>query len=118
MNIPTMRINKQEFYWCKKNSNSSYNAPVRLLANIMPTNSDGDIVAYGTSYPEYLRIKGDLNTELGLISEEDKIFFRKAIPSTHDVTQTTKTSANFFISARPIQSMSTVEITMKRIPDR
>lgn len=118
MRIPTMAINKVELWWCRKLTASSYAAPVRVLANAMPTNSDGDILAYGASFPEYLRLKGDLNASLSGVSEDDKFYFRKDLPETHDATQTTTTSANFFVSSRPIITKHTVDITLKRIPNR
>jgi hypothetical protein len=118
MNLPSMNINKQEFYWCKRVSNGLYTAPVYLTANIMPTNSDGDIVMYGEKYPEYLRVKGFITDEITQILEKDRIYFRKDIPDVHDITQTTNTSANFEVASRPIISKSTVEILLKRIENR
>lgn len=118
MRVPTMQINKSELWWCSQNAPKNYAAPVKLYANVMPTNSDGDIQMYGAAYPEYLRIKGDLNSDLSQIGEGDRIFFRKEPPTTHDVSQTTKTAANFFVSSIPVISMSTVSIDLKRIVDR
>ena len=118
MNIPSMDINKSEFYWCKYLSRGNYQYPIYLKANIMPTNSDGDMQIYGEKYPEYLRLKGFANTEISNISEKDRIYFRKAIPTTHDITQTTSTSANFEVASIPIQSKSTVEVILKRIENR
>ena len=118
MNIPSMDINKSEFYWCKFISRGNYQYPIRMMANIMPTNSDGDIQMYGEKYPEYLRMKGMTMSELSNISEKDRIYFRKEIPFTHDVTQTTSTSANFEVASIPIMSKNTTEVLLKRIESR
>lgn len=88
------------------------------MANVMPANSDGDILAYGIAYPEYLKVKGDSNLLLSAVSEGDKVYFRKEIPTLHDSSQTTRTSANFVVTSRPIVTKNTIDITLKRIQDR
>jgi len=113
-----MDLLKSEIYLCRQTSQRVFSAPVKIMANVMPANSDGDILAYGIAFPEYLKIRGDLNADLSVIQENDKMYFRKDLPAVHDTSQTTKTSANFFVSSRPIVTKHNIEITLKRIQDR
>lgn len=114
----SMNINKDTIYVCSKITSKSYAEPTKEMVNIQPTNQDGDILVYGTNYSEYARIiDGDVS-KLDYIKENDKVYYAKALPTTHDIAQTSQTSANFFVSGRPTVTKNVIDIRLKRISSR
>lgn len=118
MNLLSMNINKTKLWWCKQQSKTSYAEPVVMYENVQPTNLDGDIVAYGLDFSEYLRIKGSLTDMLLEIKEGDKFYYNKPIPATHDIAQTTPTSANFIVVGKPTVTKTYIDIRLKRVSGR
>lgn len=116
--ILSMNINKDKLYVCKKLDNNLYQEPKLIIANIMPTNQDGDIIAYGSSFPEYARIKQAITKELEEIKANDKVYYSKEPPIKHDATQASTKSANFIVSGMPTITKNTIDIRLKRIPNR
>lgn len=118
MRLHTMDIDKDKFYLCRRNLDNTYQEPIEIFATFMPTNQDGDILAYGSSFPEYARTKEAFTDILGTIKANDKVYYGKELPEIHDKTQTTKSSANFIVSGEPTKTKYTIDIRYKRLPNR
>lgn len=118
MRVHTMRINKEIFYLCRQNDDKTYQEPIKIIATFSPTTQEGDIVAYGSKFPEYARTQEAYNDLLGSIKANDKIYYGKPLPLEHDKTQTTKTSANFIVSGQPTITKNTIDIRYRKIPNR
>lgn len=106
-------VNKSDIWLCKKLTSTSWAEPIKLRLNVMPTNSDGDIFAYGKDYPQYLRIKCT-TSESNLIKAEDRIYFRKIPPLVHNPTQNNpKEDTNYIVTAQPSVSLNVADIRLK-----
>lgn len=118
MNIPTLKMNESPFYWVEQTSPTSFAEPVKMKANVMPTNGDGDIVAYGATFPDFLRIRQSITSDLLKIKDKDKVFWNKPVPTTHSITQSTPDSANYIVTGRPTVTRSIIDIRLKIITGR
>ena len=115
----TMAINKEKIYVCTGSSdNTIYSSPVMELAVVMPISVNGDVYNYGENYSEYAKLVDGNISHFSYIKENDRIYYKKTIPTTHDVSQTTESSANYFVSGTPMISKNLIEIKLKKIPNR
>lgn len=118
MRAYSMNINKEKFYLCRVKQDGTYEAPIPIKATFMPTNLEGDILAYGSEYTEYARTQEAITPTLDTIKVDDKVYYKKDLPAVHDVEQTSKSSANFIVSGKPTKTKNTIDIRYKRIPNR
>ena len=119
MRVHTMKIDKDVFYLCRINEDGkTFQEPIKIVATFNATNSNGDILAYGSSYPEYARTQEAITDILMSVKANDRVYYRKELPKVHNIYQTNKEDANFIVSGEPTMSKNTIDIRYKRIPNR
>ena len=83
----TLLRNKRKIYLCQRYQDGNlrkFKEPIELWENYVPTNSDGDLIAIGMDYPQYLRIKTNID-ERELFHPKDRLYVYKDKPEKHDV---------------------------------
>lgn len=106
--------NKRDLYLCKayiENNITKYKEPELINTNYQPTNSDGEIIALGLEYSEYLRIKD--NISIGQkFNNGDKCYVFVKPPAEHDALCK---NADFIVSGEPLLTLNEGEVTLKRL---
>lgn len=106
--------NKRKLYLCKiyiENNITKYKEPELLETNYQPTNSDGEIIALGSEYSEYLRIKDSISIGKKF-NNGDKCYVFVEPPSETDVLCK---NADFIVSGEPLLALNECEVTLKRL---
>lgn len=110
----TLLRNKRNIYLCHKyqdGSLSKFKKPLLLKENYIPTNSDGDLIAIGMDYPQYLRIKTDIS-EKDLFHPKDRLYVYVIPPVDHDPLCET---ADYEVYKKPSQSINELEVILYRL---
>lgn len=118
MKIPSLKMNMSPFYYVSSVTLTNYLPPERMTANVMPTNSAGDIISLGVTFPDYLRIKQSITDDLLKFKPNDKIYWNKPLPLIHSITQSTPESANYIVIGRPTITKNIIDIRLKIITGR
>ena len=74
-----LRRNKKKLYLCQiygSNGIDKFKKPIELYEDYQPTNSSGDLISIGMSYPLYLRIKTNI-IEKDLFHPNDRLYVYK-----------------------------------------
>lgn len=106
--------NKRILYLCKsyiENNITKYKKPEKIETNYQPTNSEGEMIALGLEYSEYLRIKDNLSIGKNF-SNGDKCYVFVIPPKEHDYLCK---NADFIVSGEPLITLNECEITLKRL---
>lgn len=106
--------NKRTIYVCERyqdNKISKYKEPIKLDVNYQCTNSEGDLIALGLNYPEYIRIKTDLD-KLSLFHPHDRVYVGVKPNETFD--ELCK-DATYEVDSDPIISLNVVEVTLQKL---
>lgn len=112
----TLLRNKRKIYLCQKNIEGNlvkFKEPIPLMENYIPTNSDGDLIGIGITYPKYLRIKTDIS-EKDLFHAKDRLYVYKEPPEKHDVLCKT---ADYEVYKKPSLFINEMEIMLYRLSD-
>ncbi len=106
--------NKRPIYLCKKDIQGNitkYKEPEEIKTNYQPTNSEGEMIALGPEYSEFLRIKD--NPSIGKkFGNGDKCYVFITPPSEHDFLCK---NADFIVSGEPLITLNESEVTLKRL---
>lgn len=106
--------NKRTIYVCKRyqdNKISKYKKPKEVEVNYQCTNSEGDLIALGLNFPQYIRIKTDLNM-LDFFHANDRVYV--GIKPSTPFDELCK-DANYEVDSDPIVSLNVVEVTLQKL---
>lgn len=109
-----LRRNKKLLYLCQKYKDDlliKYKEPIPLYMNYEPTNSSGDLISLGMSYPMYLRIKTDISNK-DTFHPKDRLYIYKDKPEKHDVLCK---DADYEVYKEPMTYINEVEVMLKRL---
>lgn len=106
--------NRREIYYCEmylENGIELFKKPVKVKVNFNPTNSSGQVFAYGNAYPLYLKAIVNNNLKINF-KEGDKLFVYKNPPK--ELDKLCKT-ADYIIDSEPLVMLNFTEISFKRL---
>lgn len=109
--------NKQDIWLCKKTSKTTWAEPKKYKLNIMRVTSDGEIVAFGSTFPENLICVCPKNISK-IFSDGDRVYYNKTPPKIHNNLQNSKDDANFQVNQLPLESINTCEIRLQYLKGR
>lgn len=112
-----LATNKQTIWLCKKTSDTTWATPKKYSINVMRVNDDGEIMAYGSTFPENL-VCVCPKTVSKNFSTGDRVYFNKKPPRTHNELQNKKEDANFTVNSKPTDSLNTSEIRLTYLKGR
>lgn len=110
----TLLRNKRDIYLCQKYQDGNltkFKEPISLKENYVPTNSSGDLIAIGMTYPKYLRIKTDVS-EKKLYHPKDRVYVYKKPPEQHDVLCK---DADYEVYKQPSIYINEMEVMLYRL---
>ena len=110
----SLKRNKRLIYLCQQYEDSGiskYKEPIAIRVNYQATNSESDLIALGTEYPTYMRIKTDLQNK-DLFHTGDRVYINIKPDANFDVLCK---DANFEVDSEPIVSLNTIEIRLKKL---
>lgn len=113
----SLKRNKRLIYLCHQYEDrgiSKYKEPISIKVNYQVTNNESDLIALGTEYPTYLRIKTDLKNK-DLFHTGDRAYVNCEPNIPFDVLCK---DANYEIDSEPIVSLNVVEVTLKKLSDK
>lgn len=112
--MTSLQRNKRILYLCKAytdNNITKYKEPQLIETNYQPTNSQGEIIALGPEYTEYLKIKD--NISIGKkFNNGDKCYVFVEPPKEVDALCK---NADFIVSGEPLLTLNEGEVTLKRL---
>lgn len=106
--------NKRPIYVCERyqdNKISKYKEPISIELNYQCTNSEGDLIALGLDFPQYIRIKADLDL-LPYFHANDRVYVGTEPSEPFD--ELCK-DANYEVDSDPIVSLNVVEVTLQKL---
>lgn len=106
--------NKRTIYVCERYQDgniSKYKKPIKLDVNYQSTNSEGDLIALGLDYSQYIRIKTDLDY-LKYFHPQDRVYV--GINPKQPFDELCK-DANYEVDSNPIVSLNVVEVTLQKL---
>ena len=109
-----LRRNKRKLYLCQKHIDGSlykFQEPIKLYENYQPTNSEGDLISIGTSYPSYLRIKTTVENAK-MYHPKDRVYVYTSIPKKPDTQCKT---ADYEVYKEPLLFINEGEVMLKRL---
>lgn len=109
-----LRRNKKKLYLCQiyeKNGLNLFKEPIPLYEDYQPTNSSGDLISIGMSYPLFLRIKTNIS-EKDIFHPNDRLYIYKDIPKTHDPLCK---DADYEVYKQPLFYINEGDIMLKRL---
>lgn len=109
-----LRRNKRKLYLCQKYIDGplyKFKEPIELYENYQPTNSEGDLISIGTSYPSYLRIKTTVENAK-MYHPKDRVYVYISIPEKHDTQCKT---ADYEVYKEPLLFINEGEVMLKRL---
>ena len=112
----TLERNKQLLYLCEKYEDDDkvfYRQPKPFYENYTPTNSEGDLIGIGMTYPVYLRIKSDI-TNKDRYKPGDRLYVYKTPPKEHDVLAR---DCDYIVSEEPSKTINQIEVILKRLSE-
>lgn len=112
--METLRRNKRKLYLCKKtmvNGLNVYAEPVEMWENYQPTNTEGDLISIGITYPTYLRIKTNIS-EKDTFSSKDRLYIYVDKPTTYDKLCK---NADYEVYQDPMIFLNEVEVILHRL---
>lgn len=108
--------NRRTIYYCEmylENGIEVYKKPKKVKINFNPTNSSSQVVAYGNTYPLYL--KGIIMNSLDIkFKEGDKCYIYKTPKTTNTVDKLCK-EADYIIDSEPLITLNSTEVSFKRL---
>lgn len=110
-----LQRNKRTIYVCNRyqeNLINKYTTPTPIKINYQATNSEGDLIALGTDFPMYMRIKADLKHEVNF-KGGDRVYI-KVVPTTENFDGLCK-DADYEVDSDPIISLNSIEVTLKKL---
>lgn len=113
----TLLKNNQTIWLCKKINNTTWDEPQEIRINVMRMTDDGEIMAYGATFPEHLICVCSRDTS-AMFGVGDRLYYNKTPPETHNPIQNSKKDANFEVNQLPINSLNTSEIRIKYLKGR
>lgn len=106
--------NLQTIWLCKQLTKTTWAEPVKKIVNIIPANSEAEIQAFGQEYIKYFRIKCSELYAKGF-SVDDRVYFKKKLPTVHNPTQSKPEDANFNVQLPPLSTINVGTIYLKSI---
>lgn len=106
--------NKRPIYICERYQDgniSKYKNPIEIDVNYQSTNSESDLIALGLNYPQYIRIKTDIEC-LKYFHSQDRVYVGITPKKPFDVLCK---DANYEVSSDPIVSLNVVEVTLQKL---
>lgn len=112
-----LSTNKQTIWLCKKTSDTTWDTPKKYSINVMRVNDTGEIVAFGSTFPENLVCVCPKSVSKNF-NVGDRVYYNKTPPSTHNTLQNKKEDANFIVNTKPTDSLNTSEIRLTYLKGR
>ena len=112
-----LKRNKRLIYVCTQYEDrgiSKYKEPIEVRVNYQATNSESDLIALGTEFPMYVRIKTDVKY-VDLFHTGDKVYLNNKPGVKFDVLCK---DADFEVDSEPMVSLNTVEVVLKKLSDK
>ena len=112
-----LKRNKRLIYLCTQYEDrgiSKYKEPIEIRVNYQSTNSDSDLIALGTEFPMYVRIKADVRYA-GLFHTGDKVYLNNKPTDVFDILCR---DADFEVDSEPMVSLNTIEVVLKKLSDK
>ena len=112
-----LKRNKRLIYLCQQYEDrgiSKYKEPVELYVNYQSTNSESDLIALGTEFPMYIRIKVDVSTA-AMFHTGDRVYLSIKPSEKFDILCK---DANFEVDSEPMISLNTVEVVLKKLSSK
>lgn len=107
-----LKRDKKVLYLSKKEKDGRlYEPPIRKNLNYQPTNSTGDVLAYGEEYTKYLTITTNIE-EAKNFSNFDRCYVYVLPPETHDKLCDT---ADYYVYGDPIITSNEGIIKLKKL---
>lgn len=109
-----LQRNKRQIYVCQNYQDgyiTAFRTPQKVLINYQATNGEGDLIALGMEFPNYVRIKADLLYS-SMFHANDRVYISKK-PST-PFDELCK-DADYEVDSEPIISLNSIEVTLKRL---
>lgn len=112
-----LSTNKQVIWLCKKINDTTWDVPKKYSLNVMQVNESGEIVAFGSNFPENLVCICPKSVSKNF-SAGDRVYYNKTPPTTHNQLQNKKEDANFIVNTKPNDSLNTSEIRLTYLKGR
>lgn len=109
--------NKQNIWLCKQITDTTWDNPKKYSMNVMRVNADGEIEAFGSTFPENLVCICTKNVSKNFHTG-DRVYYNKSIPKTHNKLQNKKEDANYIVNINPTDSLNTSEIRLTYLKGR
>ena len=109
-----LKRNRRPIYLCHQYEDrgiSKYKEPIKLYVNYQSTNSESDLIALGTEFPMYIRVKTD-DIYANLFHTGDRVYIGYEPSANFDVLCK---DANFEVDSEPMVSLNTIEVTLKKL---
>lgn len=109
-----LKRNKRPIYLCQQYEDrgiSKYKEPIAMFVNYQSTNSESDLIALGTEFPMYIRIKIDAENA-PLFHTGDRVYIGYKPSVNFDVLCK---DANFEVDSEPMVSLNMAEVVLKKL---
>jgi len=108
--------NKRLLYLCKKYIDTTvnvikYHEPLEINIDWQPISSDGQTLAVGIEYNEYIRVKGTAE-EVSVFNNKDRVYFTKPDIKTFNGMCN---DAEYEVSNNPIITLNDGEVMLRRL---
>lgn len=112
-----LQRNKRPVYFCSEYQDgeiSKFKKPILIYLNYQGTNSDSDLIALGTEFPMYMRVKADLNLAK-TFKTGDRMYIYTQPSKPFDILCK---DADYEVNSDPIISMNSIEFTLERLSSK
>ena len=107
-----LRRDKKGFYLCKKEEDGRFfKAPILKKLNYQPTNSTGDILAYGEEYTMFLKITTNPKKARDF-SNNDRCYIYVNPPKTHDKLCN---NADYYVYGDPVITSNEGIVNLRKL---
>lgn len=106
-----LSTNKQTIWLCKQTSATTWAEPKQYSINVMRVSENGEIMAYGSTFPDNLVCVCPKNISKDFY-KGDRVYFNKTPPSKHNEFQNNKEDANYIVNSKPTDSLNVSEIRL------
>ena len=107
-----LRRDKKGFYLCKKEEDGRFfKAPILKKLNYQPTNSTGDILAYGEEYTMFLKITTN-SKKARDFSNNDRCYIYVNPPKIHDKLCN---NADYYVYGDPIITSNEGIVNLRKL---
>lgn len=109
--------NKRPLYFCSEYQDgeiSKFKRPIKMYLNYQGTNSESDLIALGTEFPIYMRVKANLELA-NTFKTGDRVYIYTTPSEPFDALCK---DADYEINSDPIISMNSIEFTLERLSSK